>query len=826
MKLLSYLNRTIEYCFYTLLFAVPLFFSGAPSELFEFPKMWLTFGLTILIGTAWFAKMILQKQFRIQKTPLDIPLLLFLASQVVSTIFSLDIHVSLWGYYSRFNGGLYSIISYVFLYYAFVSNFSNQDTVEKPNKSTYLIISILVTTFLTLFALFTAGASFLTFCVLVASCIFFTSLWYLPGSILMRTIYIGLISGGIVALWGFPSHFGWDPTCNIFRGSFDTSCWTDAFKPTIRIFSTLGQPAWMAAFMALLIPVVVAFGIKNLITKNWRLEIGNWKFIIYLVIAALFYSDLLFTNTRGGFIAFWIANAVFWVIVIARSRGDLPSGRQAKQSPSNVIPAKAGIHGSPIKPGMTVMRYFLIFNLAFLFCNFLFGIPIESLNKFTLPRLMPAKQAQPVPQIGGLEGTNITDSGKIRLLVWRGAIDAWRAHPIIGTGVETFAFAYYQYKPVAHNLTSEWDFLYNKAHNEYLNYLTTTGIFGLGSYIAIIGTFLFICFRKLITQNLKVKNTSQNSKIENLENSLEIGNWKLEIGLIAGYISILVSNFFGFSVVIINLYFFLIPSFVLILTGVLNPEKAYSKSFGKAHLLASSSMPRLNRYQTVLLVFLGLATFYKLIVLGTYWTADINYATGSNLDKAGSYQEALKPLQDAVNSHPDEPVYKDELSINLGTIATALIMDKESVNGNKFAATAIDLSDQVTSQNPNNVVFWKNRVRLFYTLAQSDKAHETEYLKQALAAISRAQKLAPNDAKISYNYGVLAGQLNGPKRGIEILEQTVKLKPDYRDAFFALGLYYHDAGENQKAITTYKYILRIINPQDKQVQENLKNWEK
>src|SRR3989338_10432640 len=117
-------NRIIEYSFYGIFLLVPLAFTSATSELFELNKMWLTWGLTIIIGAAWFSKMILQKRIIFQRTPLDIPIGLFLLSQIISTIFSLDFHVSLWGYYSRFNGGLLSIISYIFLYYAFVSNFS------------------------------------------------------------------------------------------------------------------------------------------------------------------------------------------------------------------------------------------------------------------------------------------------------------------------------------------------------------------------------------------------------------------------------------------------------------------------------------------------------------------------------------------------------------------------------------------------------------------------------------------------------------------------------------------------------------------------------
>src|SRR5262245_1355220 len=105
MNLLSFCTRTIEYSFYALLLLVPLVFAGNTSELFEFNKMWLTFGLTIIIMLCWLTKMVLQRKIIVQRTPLDIPLLLFFLSQIISTIFSLDQHISWWGYYSRFNGG-------------------------------------------------------------------------------------------------------------------------------------------------------------------------------------------------------------------------------------------------------------------------------------------------------------------------------------------------------------------------------------------------------------------------------------------------------------------------------------------------------------------------------------------------------------------------------------------------------------------------------------------------------------------------------------------------------------------------------------------------
>ena len=124
-----------------LFFLIPLAFTSDTSELFEFNKLWLTFILSIIIGLAWGTKMVIRRQFKIQRTPLDIPIVLFLISEIISTVFSLDTHISLWGYYSRFNGGLLSILSYVFLYYAFVSNLREEENEEKSKfdfKKIYL----------------------------------------------------------------------------------------------------------------------------------------------------------------------------------------------------------------------------------------------------------------------------------------------------------------------------------------------------------------------------------------------------------------------------------------------------------------------------------------------------------------------------------------------------------------------------------------------------------------------------------------------------------------------------------------------------------------
>ena len=712
MLISQFCDKLIHWSFYTLLFFVPLFFTSNTSELFELNKMWLTWGLTVIIIGSWIIKMTVQREFVIQRTPLDIPILLFLLSQLISTIFSLDSRMSFWGYYSRFNGGFLSLLSYTLLYYAFVSN----TTLVRAKK--YFLVTVL-------------GAIF-------------------------------------VALWGWPSHFGYDPTCLLFRGTLDTSCWTDAFKPTIRIFSSLGQPAWMAAYLAVLLPMTMALTLwrieKNNI-KNLTDAVKNYKIVGLVILSLLFYFDLIYTDTRGGFMAFWAANGIFWLTILV-------------------------LRLFPLKK---LFIYAALFNILFLCVNFISGSPIPQLERLSLKSLIshsnpaPATvpgEASPVtptpsprPAGQGLLDTGITDSGDIRLLVWKGALDAWKAHPIFGTGVETFAFAYYQHRPQQHNMTSEWDYLYNKAHNEYLNYLTTTGIVGLGTHLLLLAGFLIFAALRI----RKVKS-------ERKELRLEEGVF-YAAALPAAFISIIISNFFGFSVVIINIFLYFLPAWFFIFNGMLNPEKNYHYSFSTP---AKHAQNRLNSYQWTVLVGVILIGGIFIFQLIRFWQADVAYALGMNLDRAGEYQAAYPNLAEAVKIRQAEPTFKDELSTNLGTLAIAFAQNNNATTAGELAQQAIALSDDVVMHHPNNVVFWKSRVRVFYALGQVDP----HYFPKALEGILHAKKLAPTDAKISYNVAIMYGQNNQFENAVKELDNTLRMKPNYRDAYYARGIFYHQLSEN------------------------------
>src|SRR3989344_3795400 len=823
MKLLNYLNKTIEYSFYLLFFLVPLTLAGDTSELFEFNKLWVTFVLTIVIGTSWIAKMVIKRQFQVQKTPLDIPIALFVGSQVLSTVFSLDMHISLWGYYSRFNGGLFSILSYVFLYYGFVSNY--KDFGNKGGKESLINVRA-VAFFVAGIAVFFTGnviASFFknttanafplqsltSLTTVLASFAIFAQL--APAGSVKRVLYFALSSCVLIVLWGLPSHFGYDPTCLLFRGTFDVSCWTADFQPKIRLFSTLGQPAWYGAYLAIIVPILLAIFVK-LVSLPQLFEKGKKLLSNYLLVFAtslfvfigLCYFSILWTISRGSVVAAWVTFLIFlsyYFYFFIRPKFNI-------KKPSFDFKVLASI---------LILFYAIIFfnGQPFSFLDiFTFKGINDRYQNLTKPKAKALQPAQSAP-VADLAGT---ESGTIRLLVWKGAIDIWKNYPVFGSGLETYAFSYYKYRPVEHNLTSEWNFLYNKAHNEYLNYLATTGTVGIATYLLMIGAFLFMSAKFLF------KNTKRLGKEALLLASLVIA-----------YIGILISNFFGFSVVMINIFFYTLPAFFLIMAGMLRENNSYSFNFSKN----KSEAVLLSNVQKILVIGVIVIGAYLIFVLARFWQADRYYYLGYNFDRAGDYQNAYPFLQKSVEFRPSEPVFRDELSLNNAVVASAIIyQNQQSPNqadlniAKQLIDSSIANSNKLKEEHPNNIVFAKTRVRVFYSLGQVD----ANYLPQALDAIKRAKELAPNDADVSYNLGVLTGQSGDVKKAVQILEETIKFKPDYLNAYYALGLFYHQLAINDKgqvinaqyedkAIFQMEYILKTFGPYQP-ASDALSTWKK
>lgn len=674
------ISRFLLFTFLLLAFFVPLFFWPKSYELFEFNKIILVYFFTTVTSALWLAKMIVTKKIIFRRTILDIPLIIFWITQLISTIFSIDPRTSFLGYYSRFNGGLLSTTCYLLLYWAYVSNFDFKKSLK-----------------------------------------------------IVKTI---LFSGILVSLYGILEHFG-----------IDKDIWVQDVQN--RVFSTLGQPNWLAAWLIVLIPTSWAIA---LISKE---RDQKSEYIWWLIASIIFFLTFLFTKSRSGALGFVTTTAIFIF-------GFLSIRAKSQKTRFKIQTSLIGIIAVFILLGLTINTPWRPQIFSKLFAN---STPTEQVT-VTGPALE----------------TMGTESGEIRKIVWKGALEIWKHYPIIGSGVETFAYSYYGFRPPEHNLVSEWDFLYNKAHNEYLNYLATTGSLGLIGYLLIVGLFLF--------NTLKIFNhqrTNPNIKAQNY----------LVVGLLSGWFSILITNFFGFAVVPISLAFFLILAIIQVLYQDKKDEEGQTS--------------KLNSSQIILISAVGLTALFITIKIVRYWKADLAFAAAKTISQTtGDLVSSQQYLLKAISLSPKEAIFRSELAENSADIALALIENKQEKEAEAFAQKTVTEANLSSTLSPYNLAILRQKASTFIKLSQYDP--QAIYI--AKQTLIRAEQLAPTDAKIIYNLGLIYYQTNETQKAIETMQKAVNLKPNYRDARIALANLYTITEQFEKAKEEYQYVLEKINPED------------
>ncbi|HLC93639.1 MAG TPA: hypothetical protein VJG85_01340, partial [Patescibacteria group bacterium] len=113
--------------FGTLLFLTPIIFSSNTRELFEFPKMFFVY----FLGTSLIYLFLLRIVLSRSKYKFRFPLLkyaaVFVVIYIIASFLSDHFYTSLWGYYTRFNGGLVSVLVFFGLYVVAVNVLKRED---------------------------------------------------------------------------------------------------------------------------------------------------------------------------------------------------------------------------------------------------------------------------------------------------------------------------------------------------------------------------------------------------------------------------------------------------------------------------------------------------------------------------------------------------------------------------------------------------------------------------------------------------------------------------------------------------------------------------
>lgn len=722
-------SRVLQLLYAVLFVATPLVMFHRTSELFEFNKLLTIYLITGLVLAVWVARMIVLQKKIFRGSLLLYAMLAFFVTQVVATVFSIDVHTSIFGYYGRFNGGILSISAYILLCAAYISNMSVKSGIEVRES-------------------------------------------------IEKLLKVSLITSIVVMLWGLPSKFGYDLSCLMFTGHLDVACWTEQFKPTVRIFSTLGQPNWFGTYLVIHFFIGVYFFFKAKIDK------ARYLYALYLLSTVVF---ILFTRSRSSLLALLVCSLLFTGYLYIRKKVSL-----SRMKKTHILP--------------------LILALALPVS--IVGVGIPKIDRFVKVTSWPSafQKSAPLPSTENApaapQNNLITDSGTIRKIVWQGAFGLGMEYPLFGTGPETFAYSYSFLRPMQHNETSEWDFVYNKAHNEFFNYLATSGFIGLAGYILMIGaTILYASFV--------------------LRGKLQADDELLVCTLILAYISIGITNFLGFSTTTSQIFTYMIPAFIVLIVHHQSFKNFHDEIEVDQELAAWLVIP-------IVIVIITVSC-----VVG-YFGADVAYAEGDALFSAQRYDESLTRLYSAYNLR-EEHTYADKISQTLTQLAFAqsygnpqVVAQCNDADGTvqsciKLARKYNDFSLQ---KSPKNVYYHRTQSRNEYYFYQITK--DTAHYEKALAALRKARELAPTDPRYPYYHALFAlGKYENSKKhteqdkqeltfsGLGTADFAIQLKPNYTDAYMAKGLILSQLGRKEEARETYQYVLDNIDPNNEQFKKEL-----
>ncbi|NTV51943.1 MAG: tetratricopeptide repeat protein [Candidatus Firestonebacteria bacterium] len=713
-------DRAVALLLHLTFLLIPLFFIILTRDQFELPKLTVLRILTVAMLGLWLIRILAARRFEFRRTPLDVPILVWVGLEIFSSLHSVSGYVSWLGEYENFRG-LLTNLNYAALFYLCVNFIRTREQIDR-----------------------------LLFTVVLAG--------------LLTTAY------GIAQFFGI-DFIAWNPT-SVSQG---------------RYFASMGNPNFLAAYLAMVMPLLVVFFVET--TSSFK------RLLLFLSFIAMFLC-LLGTWSRGGFmglIGALLVLAVFGVQKILQHYQALSLAKN--QTLGKTLRAEFGQNKLWISLLGATLGLLILISATF-GQNHMIRLANSVLHFSETIRVS-------------------------RLHIWVPALNMIKANPVFGTGLDTFKTVFPRYATTAFAAIDGANVASRTAHNEILQVLATQGIVGF----LIVGWLTLLILKNWRTAYFKHRQ-----------------GWKdrlLLFGLLGAWTAYSIQNVFSFGVAVIDTFYWLVLALIILLQTT--PEEQ--------PLLAPAQTPdpapkplfqSLLRYRPALVFMIVLGAGYFTWKAYSIAYADYMYNLGTLYRLQGYTDQAVQTFSKAAEIFPIEvkyQVYKGLAFEEKAKVTTDAEQQK------KLIRQAIAAYAEGLRLNPKNAYYLGNLGRA-YGLASEMEKNQPDYYAQAVNYSQRAIEQAPvtvlfyqnlaflyishgdetgftrvldNLAKVSpleasHLWFAAAGNLyNGGNlvKAREYYQKTVELDPKYVEGYFNLGVVVTQLVGPQLGITYWRKALEI-----------------
>jgi len=364
-----------------------------------------------------------------------------------------------------------------------------------------------------------------------------------------------------------------------------------------------------------------------------------------------------------------------------------------------------------------------------------------------------------------------------RILGWQGAWQGWKDRFFLGYGYENYNVAFNKYFPVLiyHDAGSRvW---FDRAHNIVLDQAVPGGIFGLLSYLGILGLalwFLWISLRRFKhKRNYTTSNYSQ------------IGFIAL-IALIAAYFG---QNFFVFDTLGTYIIFYSVLGFLAYLSTDFDPVKE-TQGVSSGNQPESSTQPRV-----FLIVVLASILVFSIYIFNIRpgW-ANTTSVKALSYAYADRYQEAMVEYKKALSYKTNQ---SQEIRHNLSktviqSLQSGQFSQEEAKANIDFAVAEIEKNLQESPKNARHYMF---AINLYNKTSSYDKS----FYDRVIDLSEEVLILSPTRPQFYYSIGQAKLAQGKYEEGIAAFEKAVELKPDVIESRWNLAAAYIIVGHDDLA---------------------------
>lgn len=122
-------NKVIVWSLVAIAIGVPLILSISTSDTYGMPKLTYLHLVTILIAVAWAIEIVNDRRIELIRSPLDLPILTFIAFTGIATLLSINRYQSFFGDFSRYDGFL-TYLNYLFLFFVAANHLRDKSSVK------------------------------------------------------------------------------------------------------------------------------------------------------------------------------------------------------------------------------------------------------------------------------------------------------------------------------------------------------------------------------------------------------------------------------------------------------------------------------------------------------------------------------------------------------------------------------------------------------------------------------------------------------------------------------------------------------------------------